>query len=39
MRMTTRQLAWMAAIWIASVATLGITALFIRMLVGPHASG
>lgn len=39
MRMTTKQLAWLAAIWLASVATLGIAAFFIRMLVAPHAAG
>lgn len=39
MRMTIKQLAWMAAIWIASVATLGIAAFAIRLLVAPHAAG
>lgn len=39
MRMTTRQLAWMVAIWLASVATLGIAAFAIRLLVAPHAAG
>ena len=39
MRTTIRRIGWMVAIWVTSVATLGIVALAIRLLAAPHKLG